>query len=87
LHNAIPSEFAQLGRKYVRFCTTPGKFVTQRLMEIEHQLNLLHLITVTEPYSLIIKLSTKTHYGQKFTVKLAIFVTFHAEYNIVTGNL
>jgi len=56
-------------------------------MEIEHQLNLLHRITVTEPYSLIIQLSTKTHYKHQFTVKLAIFVTFHAEYNIVTVNL
>ena len=56
-------------------------------MEIEHQLNLLHRITVTEPYSLIIQLSTKTHYEHQFTVKLAIFVTFRVEYNIVTGNL
>jgi hypothetical protein len=58
----------------------------QRLMQIEHQLNLLHRITVTEAYSLITQLSTKTHYEHQFTVKLAIFVTFNAEYNI-TGNL
>jgi len=56
-------------------------------MEIEHQLNLLYRITVTEPYSLTIQLSTKTHYEHQFTVKLVIFLTFHAEYNIVTGNL